>query len=215
MPKLQIDYSKSVIYTIIHINDISLNYVGSTTSFVDRKRSHKSKCKSSQTKLYVMIRDNGNWDMFIMKPYKLFPCQSKLELEIEEEKCRLELNAKLNTHSCHKTEDQKKEDKKNYRIENADKIKEYYVENADKIKEKCKEYYIQNTDKIKEYHIKYCIENADKMKEYQKEYYEENADKIKEKKNIKHTCECGKTYTYVNKSRHELSQKHINFTTII
>jgi hypothetical protein len=89
MTRLPIDYSKGLIYTIIHVNDTSLIYVGSTTDFSKRKYTHKSKCKSSQIKLYVMIKDNGGWEMFVMKPYKLFPCNSSIELTIEEERCRL------------------------------------------------------------------------------------------------------------------------------
>jgi hypothetical protein len=131
MPKLPIDYSKGLIYTIIHVNNTSLNYVGSTTDFTKRKSSHKQDCKSSQIKLYVMIRDNGNWDMFKMMPYKEFPCNSSTELRIEEERCRIELNATLNTFRCHITEEQTKEIK----------IKEitlYRIENKEQIREKCK-----------------------------------------------------------------------------
>jgi len=44
-----------------------------------------------------MIRENGGWDMFEMKPVKQVSCTSKIEAEIEEEKVRLELKATLNT----------------------------------------------------------------------------------------------------------------------
>jgi len=204
MPKLPIDYSKGLIYTIIHVNDTSLNYVGSTTSFVDRKTKHKSSCKSSQLKLYMMIRGNGGFQMFKMMPYKEFPCQSSTELRIEEERCRLELNATLNTFRCHTTEEQKIEEKKEY-------YKDYHIENKDKLTEQKKEYNIKNADKIKEQKKEYYIENADKIKEQKKEYYIENADKIKEKQNIKHICDCGGKYTNCHKNHHELTKKHINF----
>jgi len=134
MPRTPIDYSKSVIYTIIHVNDTSLNYVGSTTSFVDRKKNHKKDCKSSQFKLYVMVRDNGGWDNFIMKPYKVFPCNSSIELHIEEERCRIELNATLNSQRCYTTEEQKKE-------QNLENSKDYYDLKKEEILEKHKEKY--------------------------------------------------------------------------
>jgi len=196
MPRLPIDYSKGLIYTIIHVNDTSLNYVGSTTDFSKRKNCHKTSCKSLQNKLYVMIRDNGGFQMFKMMPYKLFPCHSSIELHIEEERCRLELNATLNIRRCHITEEQKIEYNK-----------EYYIENADKIKEQMKEYYIENKEQKKEYYV----ENKEQINEKHKEYYDENADKIKEKNNIKHTCQCGGKYTHCHKSRHEQTKKHINF----
>ena len=77
---------------------------------------------------------------------------------------------------------------KEYRKQNADKIKEYnaeyYKQNADKIKEQSAEYYKQNADKIKdqkaEYNAEYYKQNADKRKEYNAEYYKQNADKKKE-----------------------------------
>jgi hypothetical protein len=189
MPLKQIDYSKGLIYTIIHVNDTSLNYVGSTTSFVDRKTKHKSRCKSSQIKLYVMIRDNGGWEMFVMKPYKLFPCNSSIELTIEEERCRLELKSTLNTLRCHLTEEQKKE----------------YNNKKDK------EYRMKHTEEKKEYDIIYNENHTEEKKEYNKNYNIRNADKISEKKKEKYTCQCGSVCRKSEKSRHELTNKHINF----
>jgi hypothetical protein len=68
---------------------------------------------------------------------------------------------------------------KQYQIENAEKIKQYQVENAEKIKEYKKEYAIENAEKIKEYKREYAIENAEKIKEAPKEYAIKNAGKIK------------------------------------
>jgi len=61
--------------------------------------------------------------------------------------------------------------------------KEYYEANKDKIKE----YYEVNKDKIKEY---YEV-NKDKILQYQKKH-----------KSEKYQCECGKTLTTGNKSKH-------------
>lgn len=115
MPLNAIDYSKGIIYTIIHNTNPTLNYVGSTTSFKDRKATHKYKTiNNKQGHLYNLIRDNGGWDSFIMKPYKLFPCNNNLELTIEEEKCRLELKASLNKYQCHITKDEYLEKQKTW-----------------------------------------------------------------------------------------------------
>lgn len=89
------DYSKGLIYTIKSCDDL---YVGSTTNFTKRKYQHKSAIKEGASKLYQKIRDNEcRWDM---KPYKEFPCENKIQLEIEEERVRCELNANLNSFSC-------------------------------------------------------------------------------------------------------------------
>ena len=58
------DFTQGLIYTIRTRNSI---YVGSTTNFSDRKRSHKSAIYSEtyyDLKLYKTIRDNdGEWYM--------------------------------------------------------------------------------------------------------------------------------------------------------
>jgi hypothetical protein len=96
------DYSKSVIYTI---RTGDKTYVGSTTNMRQRKNKHKSCIWTDGAKyhykLYQTIRDNGGeWDM---KPIKEFPCESKTQLAIEEERIRQEIGADLNTIMCHRT----------------------------------------------------------------------------------------------------------------
>jgi hypothetical protein len=136
------DYSKGVIYTIRSGECV---YVGSTTNFTNRKYQHKyAICNENNEKynrrLYQTIRDNGEW---IMKPYKEFPCNSKLELEIEEEKVRRELNADLNMNACQGF------DLNEYNRKRRDITKEYYKAYHNKNKEYRKEYYEQNKDEIK------------------------------------------------------------------
>ena len=58
-------------------------------------------------------------------------------------------------------------------------------------------------DKNKEYYKK----NKEILTVKFKEYYEVNKDKLQEKIN----CECGGKYTFQHKSRHEKSNKHLNF----
>lgn len=90
------DYSKAVIYTIRTKDGL---YVGSTTNFIQRKHHHNT-CIYYEKKrnLYETINKNkGEWDM---KPYKEFPCENKLQLNMEEERVRRELNADLNMNSC-------------------------------------------------------------------------------------------------------------------
>ena len=137
------NYSKSIIYTIRTRDGL---YVGSTTNFTKRKYQHKQNIKNRNTKLYQTIRDNGGeWDM---KPYKEFPCETKQQLNIEEERIRCELKADLNMISCIEN----KEKRKNW----LEKNKDYYKKWIENNKEKKREY----------------------QREYHKKYYEENKEEI-------------------------------------
>ena len=61
-----------------------------------------------------MIRTNGNWEVFKMMIIKEYPCNSKTELLIEEEKYRKELQSKLNLCMCYRTIEEKLEYNRNY-----------------------------------------------------------------------------------------------------
>lgn len=124
-PKV-IDYSKSVIYKIEHVDNPELLYVGSTTDFIRRKSQHKYTCKNINNKkfnlkLYQMIRAHGDWESFKIMIIKEFPCNNKTELVIEEEKHRKELQATLNSIRCFNTIEDTKEQDKEYRKNNKEK----------------------------------------------------------------------------------------------
>ncbi len=120
------DYSKSIIYTIRTRDSL---YVGSTTNFTNRKNLHKTYIEIKDIKLYKTIRDNdGEWDM---KPYKEFPCETKQQLNIEEERIRCELKADLNCNSCCGLNVEKDKRRR----------KEYYQANKEFFKQKGREYY--------------------------------------------------------------------------
>jgi hypothetical protein len=102
MPRTPIDYSNAIIYTI---SKDDLVYVGSTTEYTKRKSHHRTSCNSNvigtfNMKLYKTIRENGGWEAFTMKPYKVVSCKNKMELLIEEEKARQELKSTLNSYLC-------------------------------------------------------------------------------------------------------------------
>lgn len=202
MPLNAIDYSKSVIYTIIHKDNNTLNYVGSTTSFKDRLGSHKlhsiSHTSKSCYKLYTMIRDNGGWDSFIMKPYKLFPCNNKIELLIEEEKCRLELNATLNSRKCYTNKEERLEQ-----------TKKYYLENKKSLNEQHKKCYEENKEERSKQIKNYQIENEEHLKQTAIKYYEENKEKINNHRKQKIICECGCEVLLGNISHHKKTKKHL------
>jgi len=142
------DYSKCIIYTIRTPTGL---YVGSTCNYTRRKYAHKD-CIHNENgaeynrNLYKNIRENNDdWEM---KPYSEFPCKNKMEMNIEEERIRRELNADLNSRSC-------------YGFINDKNQKEYQ-----------KEYYQNNKKKVAEERKQYRENNKEKIAEYQKGYYQ-------------------------------------------
>lgn len=151
------DYSKGKIYTIRNRNDINMVYVGSTIRpLCERLAKHKYASKSHGNYTYLYIEVNNDWDNWYIELYENYPCDSKEELCKREGEVIREIGTLNN------------------KIAGRD-IKQYRIENADKIKEKNKLYRIENVDKMKQYRI----ENADKIKETTKKYYIENAEKLK------------------------------------
>ena len=95
MPKKPIEWSKCIIYKIWKDDDF---YVGSTTDFTSRKASHKNQCKSNNSKLYQMIRENGGWEQWEIIPLEEYTeCQNKIQARIKEEEWRINLNSNLNS----------------------------------------------------------------------------------------------------------------------
>jgi hypothetical protein len=193
------DFTQGLIYTIRTRNSI---YVGSTTNFSDRKRSHKSAIYSEtyyDLKLYKTIRDNdGEW---YMEYYKEYPCENNIQLQIEEERVRCELNADLNMKSCGTGLNQAELGVKEYN-------KQYCEVYKDKIKEKQHEKYMKNRDKILKKNKQYAIDNKDKISEYNKQFRIDNKEKIRERENKKKKCECG--CIVIKMARHKKSKKHLD-----
>ena len=179
MPRTPIDYKKAVIYMIVCKTNSSLLYIGSTTDFRKRKNSHKGKCNNDKFKaynfqVYVMIRANGGWDAFDMKPVKEFPCENKIQLLIEEERIRTEMNANLNANRSMTSTDDKKEQ-----------IKEYHQQHKEQIAEQMKEYYQQHKEPIAEQQKEYRQQNKEQIAERKRQYYLLNRDKINQQRREK------------------------------
>ena len=102
-------YSNAKIYKIINSID-NLIYVGSTILPLSTRFSlHKYDAKRSPNiRLYKHFAIIGI-EHFEIVLIKLFPCNNKLELEIEEERIKILLNAQLNTYRAHRTVEQRKE----------------------------------------------------------------------------------------------------------
>tara|TARA_R110000822_G_C14996587_1_gene460289 strand:+ start:14 stop:589 length:576 start_codon:yes stop_codon:yes gene_type:complete len=182
MPRGNIDYQKGVIYTIKTGDSV---YVGSTTDFRNRKYQHKSNItKKKGIKLYQnIIKNNSEWDM---KPYKLFPCNSKLELEIEEEKIRRELKCDLNMIKCYESDEERKQRRKKSH-------KEWCDNNTEHLKNIVKDYYEKNKEKILN---------------QKKKYREKNRETLRQQKSEKVICECGCCVSRGMLTKHKKSKKH-------
>jgi len=180
MPRKAMDYSKCIIYKIV-CNDESVleSYVGHTTSFKDRKHSHKNNCnyesqKEHNKKLYQMIRENGGWHNWTMIPLEEYPCENYIQARIKEEAYRVELQSQLNTYKCFGAET-----KQEYMKEYTYKYRQEYKE---LLKEKNKKYRQTNKEQIVEKNKKWRESNKEKSKEYCKL----NREQINEKARLRY-----------------------------
>lgn len=155
MPKTAMDYSKTLIYHFVcQDTNITSSYVGSTTNLSQRKNSHKRNCHNESHKdynilLYKTIRDNGgwtNWKMVVLEEYP--ECQFYYQQTRREQEWINRLKPELNMRAAYVSEEDFKEQKKEY-------LKEYREKNKEQIKEQHHEWCDKNKDKIKEYNKKH------------------------------------------------------------
>jgi hypothetical protein len=200
------------IYKIEHKTNPDLVYVGSTSDFNRRKRQHKRRCNSSELKVYQMIREHGGWNEFDMVELNQIEC-TKLESRQEEDRVRIQLNARLNMIRAVADPEYHKQYQEKYYEQNREQLlekqKQYQEQNQEQILEYKKQYREQNQEQLLEKQKRYREQNQEQLLEKQKQYYEQNREQIKEQMNQKFTCECGGKYTYGNKSQHFKSRKHI------
>tara|TARA_R110000823_G_scaffold269763_1_gene389492 strand:+ start:72 stop:656 length:585 start_codon:yes stop_codon:yes gene_type:complete len=189
------DYSKFIIYKIQHLTIDDLLYVGGTINMKSRKYHHKIACNNENhnnynLKLYQNIRANGGFEAFNMIQVCEYPCETKQQSLMEEDRITRELKATLNTNRAYASEEDKKIYKKKYCADNKEHINEkgidYYQANKDKISELRRAYYQANIDKIREkrremYNANKDKVNKDKIREKNRAYYQAKKDKIREK----------------------------------
>lgn len=190
MPRLPKDYSKGLIYKLC-CKDTSIKeiYVGSTTNFTQRKRTHKSCCNNPNAtqynlKVYCFIRENGGWENWNMVLIEYFPCETELELGRREDYWKQELQSSLNSRTPPIYETKQ----------------EWYVGNKEERIKKSKEYYENNKEERRKKSKEYNQTNKEQILEYGKKYREQRKEKI--------TCECGKVICRSSKSYHEKTAKH-------
>ena len=128
-------------------------YVGHTTSEVDRRSSHKSKCHNEKSKqynyfVYRFIRDHGgfeNWQLIVheKKPVKdIFEAVLQERKWVEFYKATLNSNVPNRTHAeskaAYRAEHRDEINKKNaaYNAEHRDESAAWSAANSDRLKEK-------------------------------------------------------------------------------
>jgi hypothetical protein len=100
MVKRNIDYSKTIIYKLC-CKDTTITdlYVGHTTNFELRQKSHKDACNNLKNtlKIYTTIRENGGWNNWDMIQIEKYNCNNLIEAKIKEQYYYEELKATLNS----------------------------------------------------------------------------------------------------------------------
>jgi hypothetical protein len=86
--------------------------------------------------------------------------------------------------------------------------------------EKRERYYIENTECVNKCRPTRTIQewrsdNKDIIKQYHVEYYQKNKDKLRKKESDYVDCECGSKYPRYKRCRHNRSQKHIKYMSLL
>jgi hypothetical protein len=193
MPKVDIDYSNTIIYKIFcKDTNIKNVYVGHTTNFVQRKYAHKQSCINGyKCKLYQTITDNGGWDNWTMEIINFFNCENQYEARKKEQEYFILLNADLNS-----TEPLTEPNKKNIPI---------YIEKSIPI--------LNNVDKL--YFCKHCHYSTSRKSQYERHLFtpkhtrfltikNDNKKVIDDTSNKIFNCCCGNAYIHQSGlSRHK------------
>jgi len=205
MPRKPIEWNKCIIYKIWQDDDF---YVGSTTDFTNRKRSHKCSCKISNLKIYQTIREKGGWIAWQMTPLEEYKeCKSQIEARIREEEWRVKIQANLNSQKCFGAETRQEYDtqyRQEHKEELSEKAKIYHQEHKEYLNKKAKEYAEKNKKEIAEKYQK----NKEEILKKNIIYRNEHKEQIKLHQNQKFECKCGGKYTHGSKARHEKSIIH-------
>ena len=210
MPRKPIDYSKTHFYKIV-CKDLNITdcYVGHTTDFAKRKYQHSHTSNNKNNKkynilLYDFIRRNGHWENFEMILINTEFCENNLEARKRERFYKEQLNASLNTHLPFTTIQEYKEKMDIWK-------KEYKKENSEKLSNYSKEYRHKNQEHIKEVKQKRYQENKLEISKKHKDYYDKKKAEILLKNSQKLICDCGKTYTYGHRLRHQSTKYHTKY----
>ena len=186
------DYSDSVVYKLGCKDTTVLEiYIGSTHDKNEREQKHKTRCNNENyeyynLKVYEFIRANGGYDNWKFEVIEIFPCENYIQLRIRERYHYDKLKPALNMIRPYVSEEELKEENKEYKAK----------------------YYQDNKEEILIYNAKRYQDNKEEILIYNAKRYQDNKEEIHKRNNQKHNCECGGKYTTQNKVRHLDSNKH-------
>lgn len=179
---------KGIIYGLFCKDDDQLYefYIGSTPRpYYMRRGEHKHACITPydphyNLKVYQYIRAHGGWDNFDFVVLEVFEYGYDINnLLAREDELIVEYGSTLNTIRA-------KRSRKQYRLDNKDKIHQFNKEYREK--------------------------NIEKIKEKEKQHREQYKEQIKAQKSEQIKCECNGTWTKGHGfPRHEKTQKHQNY----
>jgi hypothetical protein len=190
MPKLQVDYSKGVIYKIIS-KDLNITdlYIGSTTDFRKRKHHHKSAVKNINNKkydckIYQFIRANGGWDNWDMIEIQKYPCKDGNELRKAEREQIEQNKATLNSLNPYSTAEERQDYLKQYKVDNHNEILLKQATYHQTHKEQEQAYRDNRKDAKREYDKIRRENKKEELKTKRKQYYEKNKEEINARRKI-------------------------------
>jgi hypothetical protein len=193
MAEIDPRYKRGKIYCVRCRYDDSLIYVGSTINTLAKRMGKHRKDKLCSLYQYV----DNDWDNWYIELYEYYPCNNKPELNKREGEVQRQI-ATINKNVAGRT---KKEQQKQYR-----------QNNRDKLLENMKQYHLNNREKRLEQRKQYHQVNREKDLEYYKQYHQDNREKILEQQKQKITCDhCGSIVNKNSISKHKRTQKCMNF----
>ena len=202
-------------------------YVGSTCQPLSKRMAkHKSSMNSTVKKgrkLYQEMTKLGA-DQFYIELLEEVKCENVEQLRAKE--CEYirkigTLNGLINGRTkeeltqTQEYKDKKKEQDRNWYLNNKEysnqQSREYRENHKEEIKEWKKQHYEENKQEILEKQKQYHQENKEARNAQKREYYERTKAEQSAKRNVKLLCECGVSYTKRNATRHQNSKHHQNF----
>jgi hypothetical protein len=209
------DYQQGKIYMITTQKNCKI-YIGSTSKTLhERFLSHKSKYRrwlDGSNKEYITAYEILEYDDCKIELIEECPCNDKTEIyKREAHHMMLNRDFIVNKHITGRTRAEFREDnKERLKEEN----KEWRDNNPEYIKEHNRTYYDENKEAIMEQHREYIQANREVVTARLKKYMEANYDRVRSKDNEakrkKYMCvECNKEISVGNKSKHEVTAKHI------
>ena len=221
------NFQNGKIYFIGNYVDSDI-YIGSTTQTLTKRFQNHKDCinqtQKKERKLYAKMREIGK-EHFYIEEIERVECNTTEELRKRERHYINEKQPILNKAIPTRTKeeltqtqeykDKKKEQDRNWYLNNKEysnqKSKEYRETHKEEIKEWKKQHYEENKKDILEKQKQYHQENKEARNAQKREYYERTKAEQNTKRNVKLLCECGVAYTKRNATRHQNSKCHQNF----